>query len=321
MFTLETKNRASMNRIKFTVVIVASLFVGIGVFYACKKESKVRLKEDMTCSLKPSVDISKPLKSYTANDREDEFYFDASYENPYNHIGLKHNLLVNELFQKWDFFIKDGEDKLIVNLFAYAVPRSQDLCNIRLDEYGITETEFTATIMKAVQPYAKLNYMEMLKRIFKEKHPDNYLGNFFEEFSTRFNSNADLTYLNPIEIKIIEQRIVHSNIGDDAKNDYLLFCAVYRHSLENLQEWFNNEDKPPILYAKEKKVTGDMVIADGVAAVKGLIAGAEAGVAGGVWGSVILGTVGAVCYGALGTAVEVGVKKQGAALIDKILGN
>jgi len=90
-------------------------------------------------------------------------------------------------------------------------------------------------------------------------------------------------------------------------------------SLENLQDWYHNPAKPPVLcYAK---VTGDMVIADGVAAVKGAIAGAKAGVAGGIWGSVIVGTIGAVCYGAMGTAVEVGVKQNAARVIDRILGN
>ena len=38
MSTLRINNRFEMNRVKFTVVVVVSLFVGVGVFNACKKE-------------------------------------------------------------------------------------------------------------------------------------------------------------------------------------------------------------------------------------------------------------------------------------------
>ena len=284
-----------MKKLKLGTAIVAIVVVAGTVFYACKKDG-----ESILSQKEKKTNIDEPLISYTGN----EFMFDFEYQNPHNHLGEKHNQLVNELFVKWNSFVAENEaeggqeDELIVKLFAYAVPRSQEICGMKLEEYGVTEYKFVEAIINDVSTYAELNYMEMLEKHFGENHPDNYLDEFFDEFSTRFGLDADLTFLDPIEIRIIEQKIMHSNIGENAKNDYLIFCAVYRYSLENMQERYKQGE--PLVTG----VSGGVVYADAAGAVRGAFMGAKAGVAGGPGGVALTATIGAVCVGALSSGGE-----------------
>lgn len=303
---------------------VVTLFIlSIVALCSCEKEELTQnLKSNNYPQiLKTTINVNEPMSSYTG----EVFYFDSNYHNPFDSIGIKHNILVSELFSNWDAFMTNieeengNEEDLVAELFAYAVPRTQELCYTNLNTMGIRDSLFVENLVSDADLYKNLNYSEQLTQLFSINHPNDYLNDFFMEFFTRFYENADLTNLDDIEIKILEQKILHtSSIGESAKNDYLLFLAVYRYSLENLKEWNTNPQKPGFLCGTIK---GSDVLADAIAAVKGGIAGAKAGVAGGLVGSAILGTVGAVCGGALGTAVEVGVKQNIEKVIDKGLNN
>ena len=120
------------------------------------------------------------------------------------------------------------------------------------------------------------------------------------------------------KINIIEQKIFNSSISEEGKEIGMIFCAVYKYSLQNIQEILSNPSSnfydplcDRIYNSKESNEGyGDAVLADAAGAIKGARMGITAGVTAGPAGSALLGTVGAVCVGGISTAVEVGVKKK-----------
>ena len=293
-----------MKKVKFIVAALFIVAVGAGIFWACEKsENKTNVY-----TLK-SLNFGDSSTSYTG----ETFNFIEDYENPYNSLGEKHNQLVAEIFQNWDSILNISSDT-IVALFAYAVPRSEELYNVSIfEEFGITKSVLVNQIIDAFLPYADVSHMDMVEDYFIQ-HYTTDVSYFLSDINLLTYGNEVLTSNNVPDIQLIEQKVANSNYNQNLKNDCLLFCAVYKYSLLNL---IGMTADPNNIICYGKTVTGGRVIADASGALQGGYAGAQAGVAGGPVGVVVVATLGALGGGALSTAVHVGITENIEKQIDK----
>lgn len=293
-----------MRKYRYITVTLLVLAIGVVMFFSCEKlENKSN-----SCTLK-SLNFGDNSTSYTG----ETFNFVEEYENPFNSLGEKHNQLVAEIFQNWDSILNISNDT-IVALFAYAVPRSEELYNVSIfEEFGVTESDLVNQMIDNFLPYADDSYMDMVEDYFIQYYTTD-VSYFLNDVNLLTYGNEVLTSNNIRDIQLIEQKIANSNYSQDLKNDCLKFCAVYKYSLINL---IAMESDPNNVICYGKVVTGGRVMADASGALQGGYAGAQAGVAGGPGGVVVVATVGALCGGALATAVHVGIGENIEKQIDK----
>lgn len=240
------------------------------------------------------------------------FELDKDFINKYDIYGHFHNLLVSAIDSVWN----DYSDR---ELFDYSLQKTQSITGIFIDsiDCGINVSEYSKRLLESSrEDYAK-TYIETLTDIFSEYYPDVALRRFIADIRKITYEKTDMDeILN--DISIVEQKTYNSSIDTNGIKLGLCFCAVYKYSLSNIADIRNNPNSNfyPMLSSKENEGVGDAVLADAVGFARGAWRGWKAGTAGGVYGMILTGTVGGVCYGALSTAVEVGLKKTISRWID-----
>ena len=270
------------------------------IMVSCNKDSEY--SKTLNCAK------SSQYTAYTG----EVFELDKNFINKYDIYGHYHNVLVSAIDSVW----KDYSDR---ELFDYSLQKAQSITGIFIDslDYGINVSEYSKRLLESSREDIAKTYIETLTDIFSEYYPDMALNRFINDIRKITYEKTDMDeILN--DISIVEQKTYNSSIDTNGIKLGLCFCAVYKYSLSNIADILSNPNSNfyPMLTSKENEGVGDAVLADAVGLARGVWKGAKAGTAGGVQGMVLMGAVGGVCYGALSTAVEVGLKKTISEWID-----
>lgn len=291
-------------------VVAAILVAGTTFFVSCEKDGE---KSNYDIQMSPK---NESLLSYTG----EKFDLNNEFVNEFNNYGVYHNELISLIDKKWDIY-KNEE------LFDFALSSTETITNISINNssLGLNQEYFKSYILNELKKYEFENYIDVVAEIYADYFNDEELNLFIKDIKDVSYGNYEVEEMYN-KINIIEQKIFNSSISEEGKKIGMIFCAVYKYSLQNIQEILNNPNSnfyaplcDRIYNSKESNTNegyGDAVLADAAGAAKGARMGITAGVAGGPGGSALLGTVGAVCIGGISTAVEVGIKKKISEWID-----
>ena len=285
---------------KYSIISVISIIILGIIVVSCNKDSE--FSKTISCAK------SSQYFAYTG----ETFELDKNFINKYDVYGYYHNLLVSAIDSVWN----DYSNR---KLFDYSLQKAQSITGIFIDslDYGINVPEYSTWLLESSKKDFAKTYIETLTDIFSEYYPDIALRLFINDINKITYEKTDMgEILN--DITIVEQKILNSSIDTNGIKLGLCFCSVYKYSLSNIASIIDNPNSNlyPMLASKEKEGAGDAVLADAVGFVKGAWEGGKVGTAGGVQGVILMGAVGGVCYGALSTAVEVGIKKNISKWID-----
>lgn len=286
----------------FLAVVATVLVAGVALFTSCEKDGE---KNNYAIQMNPK---HESLLSYTG----EKFDLNNEFVNEFNNYGVYHNELISIIDKNWDIYTNK-------ELFDFAFSSTETITNINIDNSSLdlSQESFKSYILDELKDYEFENYIDIIAEIYTDYFNDEDLNLLIKDISDVSYGNYEVEEMFN-KINIIEQKIFNSSISEEGKEIGMIFCAVYKYSLQNIQEILSNPSSnfyvplcDRIYNSKESNEGyGDAVLADAAGAIKGARMGITAGVAGGPAGSALLGTVGAVCVGGISTAVEVGVKKK-----------
>lgn len=243
------------------------------------------------------------LMSYTGG----RFTYKPAFENDQDMFGVWHNVLMDGLDQSWTKLRNR-------NLFHYALNYSQQLTGYYVEDAGISAEEFEDYLINEMANNQIRDYYESLKIDFEPYLPAEVLDAFIHDLAAVVEGGLTFDEMY-FEMQKIEQKLYNSRMDEEGIKLAMIFTSVFKHSEDNIEKILSNPSSnfyQPLMQrvagAKrnaDPAVVGSAVVADARGAVRGAVKGAAAGVAGGPQGMVLMGTVGAVCCGALSTAVDV----------------
>lgn len=250
------------------------------------------------------------LMSYTGG----RFTYKPAFENDQDNIGEWHNVLMDGLDQNWTKFRNR-------DLVEFAANYTQQITGYQLAAVGMSNEEFVENLVSDVAGTEDMTYSEMVKRYFEPYLSPEALVAFVEDVNAV--AYGDLSFDEMyFEMQKIEQKLYNSHMDEEGIKLAMIFTSVFKHSEENIEKILSNPSSNfyrPLMCrfggAKRNNQPGggvdkgDAVLADAAGAVEGAVRGAVAGAAGGPWGMVLVGTIGAVCYGGLHTATNVAIEQ------------
>lgn len=289
-----------------TTVIAFSLFF-ISTLVSCNKEDKTTIDREIHTK-------STQLVSYTGT----PFEMDDNFSNPFDSIGIYHNILMGHLDSNWNTY--KGLD-----MIHDALINTEIITGRKLSDIGFDRDNFEEYLINELVKDTIGTYMEMIENDLFPYLEKAILNNLMNDIKKVFSNNNSLSEIR-FGLQIIEQKVANSEIEPDGKDLALLFCAVGKYSSYNIEYILDNTESNfhknlhnrLALIANPTKSDqtdddiniGSAVAADARGVIRGAIQGAQAGAAGGPQGAALMATVGAVCMGSMSTAVNVAVTQK-----------